>query len=119
MPKLSSLLGYLSFGAMCLCVWSAITFPVIKFGTETLLRIVDERIDRSQLNDEEVKSLDATLQRIVNNNKQWQESDVALRTISTGGFLVVALCSLVGALKARRLERQFELLPVSVIETRD
>lgn len=107
MPKLSYLLWWAAVLAICLGIWSAATFPAIKFGTETLVRgRVNDLIDRSRLSEEEIESLDATLQRIVNNDKQWQNSHQLLHKISAGGFFLSAICFLVGAVLARRLEER-------------
>lgn len=107
MSKLSYLLWGSAVLAMCFGIWSFATFPVIEFSTETLLRRhIDELIDRSQLSEEEIESLDATLQRIVNNDKQWQDSHQLLHKISASGFLLCAVGFLIGAVMARRLEER-------------
>jgi hypothetical protein len=107
MPKLSYLLWVSAVLAMCLGIWSVTTIPIIKFGTETLVQgRVNELIDRSRLSEEEIESLDASLQRIVNNDKQWQDSHQLLHKISAGGFLLCAVCFLIGAVMARRLEER-------------
>lgn len=105
MPKLSSLLSYSALLSFGVSVWCVMAFPVIKFSAEVILRAsVETRIDRWRLSQEELRSLDASLQKIVDNDKQLLASHFRVNLVCVGGFFLAAACFLVGALKARQLE---------------
>jgi len=116
MPKLSHLSCLAGVATLGLAIWSAVTFPIIKFSTESIVRgRLSELIDRSQLDEDEIESLDLSLQFLVSNDRQWKESHHALNRIAVSGFLFCAICFFVGALMTRRLEKRLLALPGTTI----
>ena len=107
MPKLSHLSCSAGVAALGFAMWSAVTFPIIKFSTVSILRgRLSELIDRSQLDAYEIESLDLSMQFLVSNDRQWKESHHALNRIAASGFLFCAICFFVVAAMTRRLEKR-------------
>lgn len=105
MPRLSRLLCFAGLLAIGLGAWSIVTFPIIKFSTESIVRgRLHELIDRSQLTEDEIESLDQSMAFILSNDRHRRESQQTLHKIAVGGFAFCAVCLFSGALLARRLE---------------
>ena len=105
--KLTIFLALAAVASLGLALWSLATFPIIKFGTETIVRgRLAEVVEQAQVTAEDRNVLDKSLDMIVSNDRQWQRSHEQLHMMSVLGFLVTALCFGIGAWKSHHLERQ-------------
>ena len=109
--KLSRMLLIAAVGSLGLAAWSFATFPIIKFSTESMVngRLL-ELIDRSQLSEDELKSLDLVLKFLIGNDRQWQMSQDKLHAIATFGFTACAIAYVCGAAWAHSLEKQTAII---------
>lgn len=109
MLKLSHSLIIAALVSLAFAAWSFVTFPIIKFGTETVVRgRLTELVDRDRLTEEERESLDLIFEFLISNDRQWKASHDALHTIALSGFLLCSLFLCWAAYQARRLENRFK-----------
>jgi hypothetical protein len=107
MMKLSRMLLFAAIGSLALAVWSLATFPIIKFSTESIVNgRLAELIDRSQLTNEELESLDVIFEFLIGNDRQWRTSHHRLNTMAIYGFLACATVFAFGAARAHGLEKR-------------
>ena len=100
MPKLSHLLCAVGGVSFFLGVWSAATVPGMVFTQHNTRSIVHGRlnklIDRSQLSEDKIGSLDFYLNILVFIDEDWRTSHSKIYSKAVAGFFLLAACFFLG-----------------------